>query len=86
MDTSSAEVILEQLVGIIVGPEYKDETIYTERSVDDRGTLIHLFVSQKIIGIVIGKQGKMALSLRTIMNAAGRWENAKISLKIDVAV
>jgi predicted RNA-binding protein YlqC (UPF0109 family) len=54
------------------------------RTLDDRGVLITVLVPKASMPFVVGKEGQMALALRTLMRAVGsRWENARISLKID---
>jgi len=48
-----------------------DEVVVTEIH-SERTTVIELKVAPSDIGKVIGKQGKTARALRTILNAAGR--------------
>ena len=48
------------------------------------GTVVyHLHVAEDDIGRVIGKQGRIAKSIRTVMRAAAVRANEKISVEID---
>jgi predicted RNA-binding protein YlqC (UPF0109 family) len=48
----------------------------------DEGILYELRVDKDDLGRVIGKQGRTAKSLRTILNAAASKANVKVSLEI----
>lgn len=43
-----------------------------ERIIDEQGVLFHVLVSSKDMGIVIGRNGSMASSIKTIMRAVGK--------------
>ncbi len=48
------------------------------------GTVVyHLHVAENDMGRVIGKQGRIAKSVRTVMRAAAMRANEKISVEID---
>jgi predicted RNA-binding protein YlqC (UPF0109 family) len=48
------------------------------------GTVVyHLHVAENDMGRVIGKQGRIAKSIRTVMRAAAMRANEKISVEID---
>ena len=48
------------------------------------GTVVfHLRVAPDDMGRVIGKQGRIAKALRTVMRAAATRQNAKVSVEID---
>ena len=49
---------------------------------DDNGSVVELKVAKEDLGRVIGRQGRTAKSLRTILNAAGANVNRKIVLEI----
>lgn len=72
---STLETIVKNLVK-------NTSAVRTEKTVDERGTLITLFVDQTDLPLVIGKQGSMAVALRTIARAIGAKENAAVSLRI----
>lgn len=58
-----------------------DEVVVTERE-DDKGTVIELRVSQADMGKVIGKQGRIAKSIRSVVKAAAFKENKKVIVEI----
>ncbi|MFH1145571.1 MAG: KH domain-containing protein [bacterium] len=58
------------------------DSVKTERTIDERGVLITLFVDPKDMGQVIGKQGNTARALRTLLRVVGAKENARVNLKI----
>ena len=49
---------------------------------DDNGSVLELKVAKDDLGRVIGRQGRTAKSLRTILNAAGARIDRKIVLEI----
>ena len=49
---------------------------------DDNASVLELKVAQEDLGRVIGKQGRTAKSLRTILNAAAARHDRKIVLEI----
>lgn len=49
---------------------------------DDDGSVVELKVAKEDLGRVIGRQGRTAKSLRTILNAAGARVNRKVVLEI----
>ena len=52
------------------------------RSNDDRSMLLELRVAKDDMGKVIGRQGKIARSIRAIMKAAAVKENVHVSVDI----
>ena len=44
--------------------------------------ILKLKVSQDDVGKVIGKQGRIAKAIRTVLKSAGNKENIKVSLEI----
>ena len=56
----------------------------TEDAADEDGVVVlHLSVAPDDMGRVIGKQGRIAKSIRTLMRAAAARENRKVSVEID---
>lgn len=49
---------------------------------DERGFLITVRVAEEDMGKIIGKQGQMISSLRTLVKVIGARENERINLKI----
>lgn len=58
------------------------EAVVVERTVDDLGTLISLHVSPEDMGTIIGKEGRTAKSLRTMLRVFAAKHNARVNLKI----
>lgn len=51
---------------------------------DEEGNVVyHLHVDENDMGRVIGKQGRIAKAIRTVMRAAATRTNGKISVEID---
>ncbi|MDD6011905.1 MAG: KH domain-containing protein [Oscillospiraceae bacterium] len=52
--------------------------------INDEGIIVyHLHVAQDDMGRVIGKQGRIAKAIRTVMRATANRNDAKISVEID---
>lgn len=58
------------------------EDVKTEREVDEMGVLITLSVHPEDMGMVIGKEGRNAKALRTLLRVLGAKSNARVNLKI----
>ena len=58
------------------------EKLAVEASVDNDSTLLRLQVAQSDVGKIIGKQGRTARSLRTILSAASMKVRHRYSLDI----
>lgn len=58
------------------------EDVKTERTVDERGVLIELTVNPEDMGKIIGKEGRTAKSIRTLLRVLGSKNNARVNLKI----
>jgi len=74
---------LKELVEIIAKSlvVHPDEVVVTE-SENENGILIELRVSPEDMGKVIGKQGRIAKALRTVVKAAATMENKKVTVEI----
>ncbi len=68
-------VIVENLV------DNKDAIKISERQENDV-IILELSVSNDDVGKVIGKQGKIAKAIRTVIKSAASYENKKVILKI----
>ena len=56
----------------------------TEDAVNEEGVIVlHLNVAADDMGRVIGKQGRIAKAIRTLMRAAAAREDRKIAVEID---
>ena len=75
------ELLLAVARGLV---EDKDAVQVTVDPARDDGTVVyHLSVAENDMGRVIGKQGRIAKAIRTVMRAAAVRENKKVSVEID---
>jgi len=58
------------------------DAVKTERKVDEMGVLIELTVDPSDMGKIIGKEGRTAKSVRTLLRVLGAKERARVNLKI----
>lgn len=64
--------------------EEPDVVTVTVDEPDDEGvTVYHLHVSENDMGRVIGKQGRIAKAIRTVMRAAATRCDEKVAVEID---
>ncbi len=71
--------VLEVLAKSMV--EFPDEVSVTE--IDDaKGTVLELRVADSDMGKVIGKQGRIAKAIRTVVKAAASRENKRVVVEI----
>lgn len=70
------EIIAKSLV------DYPDQVVVTE-SETEKGTVIELKVASDDMGKVIGKQGRVAKSIRTVVKAAASREEKKVLVEIQ---
>ena len=69
------EVIAKSLV------DYPDEVQVTETE-NDKAVVLELKVAQSDMGKVIGKQGRIAIAIRTVVKAAASKEDRKVIVEI----
>jgi len=70
---------VEYIVKAIVN---NPDDVKVERKVDEMGVLIELSINPEDMGKVIGKEGRTAKSLRTLLRVLGAKNNSRINLKI----
>ena len=58
------------------------EDVMTERTIDEMGILVSLHVNAEDMGTIIGKEGRTAKALRTLLRVLGAKNNARVNLKI----
>lgn len=64
--------------------EFPDEVVVTvDEPTEDGLTVYHLHVAEGDMGRVIGKQGRIAKAIRTVVRAAANRTSQKISIEID---
>lgn len=67
--------------GLVRNP---DDVTVTVDAPDSEGTVVyHLHVAEEDMGRVIGKQGRIAKEIRTVMRSVANRENQKIMVEID---
>ena len=59
------------------------EQVRVEAADDRNGTVYALRVSPEDMGKVIGKQGRIAKAIRTVVKAAATRENKKVNVEIS---
>ena len=69
------EVIAKALV------DHPEEVVVTEKE-EGKNITIELHVASSDMGKVIGKQGRIAKAIRTVVKSAANRENIKVSLEI----
>jgi predicted RNA-binding protein YlqC (UPF0109 family) len=74
-DQEFVEMIVKEIV------DHPDDA-KVERTVDDRGVLLTLSTNPEDMGKIIGKDGKTAEALRTLLRIIGAKNNARVNLKI----
>lgn len=75
----------EKLVKDIVKPlvVYPDDVLVKVLSEDDDSVLVQLLVHPDDLGRVIGRGGRTASAIRTILYAGATLENVRVKLDID---
>ena len=58
------------------------ESVVVEEKYEDRMTVFELHVAQEDMGKVIGKQGRIAKAMRTVVKAAATRENQRVTVEI----
>ena len=79
-DNTQDKEFVEYIVRALVD---NPDDVKTNRTVDEMGVLITLDVNQEDMGMVIGREGATAKSLRTLLRVVGARNNARVNLKIN---
>ncbi|MCC8015341.1 MAG: KH domain-containing protein [Eubacterium sp.] len=58
------------------------EGVFVKDYTDDDALILELHVSEDDMGKVIGKQGRIAKAIRTVVKAAAIYEDKKVVVKI----
>lgn len=74
-DQQFLEFVIKSLVD-------KPEKVVVKRSIDNMGVLLTLTVDSEDMGKVIGREGKTAVAIRTLLRIVGMKHNARVNLKI----
>ena len=75
------ELLITIVKGLVENP---DAVAVTVDEPDDRGVIVyHLHVAEDDMGRVIGKQGRIAKAIRTVMKAGATRTGEKLQVDID---
>ncbi len=75
------ELLITIVKGLVENP---DAVSVTVDEVDDRGVVVyHLHVAENDMGRVIGKQGRIAKAIRTVVKAGATRTGEKVQVDID---
>ena len=81
MKLKMKELLIMIAKGLVEDP---DAVEVVEDEPDEDGVIVfHLHVAPDDMGRVIGKQGRIAKAMRTVMRAAAVRQNAKVAVEID---
>ena len=67
--------------GLVDDPSAVSVTVY--EPAEDGTVVYHLHVGEEDMGRVIGKQGRIAKAIRTVMRAAATRQNSRVVVEID---
>ena len=74
---------MKELVRTIASALVADpNAVEVEEQMDEDRSIIKLHVAQEDMGRVIGKQGRIAKAMRTVVKAAATRENKKVTVEI----
>jgi predicted RNA-binding protein YlqC (UPF0109 family) len=59
------------------------DDVQVDRKVDEMGVLLSLRVNAQDMGVVVGKAGSTAKSIRSLLRIVGVKNNARVNLKIE---
>lgn len=75
------ELLITIASGLVENPDAVNVTV---DQANDEGVIVyHLHVDENDMGRVIGKQGRIAKAIRTVMRAAANQNHEKIVVEID---
>ena len=75
------DLLVSIAAGLVDEPE--KVTVEVDDINEEGGVVYHLHVAQDDMGRVIGKQGRIAKAIRTVMRATANRSDTKISVEID---
>ena len=75
------ELLITIAQGLVEDPSAV--TVEQDEPMEDGTVVFHLHVAPDDMGRVIGKQGRIAKAMRTVMRAAATRQDAKIAVEID---
>ena len=75
------ELLVSIASGLVQNPEAVKVTV--DEPNENGVTVLHLSVAEGDMGRVIGKQGRIAKAIRTVMRAAANKEDISVAVEID---
>ncbi len=75
------ELLIAMAQGLVENPSAVNVTV--DEPLEDGTVVFHLHVAENDMGRVIGKQGRIAKAIRTIMRSAANRVDEKVSVEID---
>ena len=75
------ELLITLAQGLVEDPSAV--TVEQDEPMEDGTVVFHLHVAPDDMGRVIGKQGRIAKAMRTVMRAAATRQDAKVAVEID---
>ena len=75
------ELLIAIAQGLVEDPSAV--TVTVDEPMEDGTVVYHLHVGETDMGRVIGKQGRIAKAIRTVMRSAATRRNEKVSVEID---
>ena len=75
------ELLITIVSGLVEDPSAIEVTV--DEPNEENVTVLHLHVAENDMGRVIGKQGRIAKAIRTVMRAAANRSNQKVAVEID---
>ncbi len=76
-DNIEVQVLQTILMNLVTVPE----DIKITKSVDEQGVLLSVIVNPQDMGIIIGRNGSMAMSLKSVMRAVGKLHKKTLRLQ-----
>lgn len=75
------ELLMTIVAGLVENPQ--EISVDIDEPLEDGTVVYHLHVAENDMGRVIGKQGRIAKAVRTVMRAAAARKDEKIMVEID---
>ena len=75
------ELLITIAQGLVEDPSAV--TVEQDEPMEDGTVVFHLHVAADDMGRVIGKQGRIAKAMRTVMRTAATRQDAKVAVEID---
>ena len=73
---------MKEVLEVIAKALVENPDMVEVREVDDEPVVLELKVAESDMGKVIGKQGRIAKAIRTVVKAAASKENKRVSVEI----